>query len=99
MTNHNEIMDLTDAEREAKNFLQSHYGIEDENIEIESAELIEIAGMPIYKIKGTAVEVVRRGFFSEEEIVYDFEIKIHALNGRIVGKKFVKRTSKERDIF
>ncbi len=86
---HEEIMDLTDAEREAERFLQTHYGIDE--LEITGAELIDIAGMPVYKISGSAIKIIKRGFFSSEEIVYDFDLKIHASNGKIVGKRILER--------
>jgi len=87
---HEEIMDLTDAEREAERFLQTHYGIDE--LEITGAELIDVAGMPVYKITGIATKTIRRGFFGGlEEIVYDFTLKIHASDGKIVGKRVLER--------
>jgi hypothetical protein len=89
------LKDLREIESEATRIVRQRFGVKNQDVKeimIVSSNLIEIAGMPIYKLEGYMDIIVKAaGFLSSEETDrVEFVMKFQAQTGQLVGFEKIK---------
>jgi hypothetical protein len=84
------LKDLREIESEATRIVRQRFGVKSQDVKeviIASSNLVEIAGMPIFKLEGYMDIIVKEaGFLSSEETDrVEFIMKFQAQTGQLVG--------------
>ncbi|MDY6986044.1 MAG: hypothetical protein SVE93_06560 [Candidatus Thermoplasmatota archaeon] len=88
------MISMDDAEKIAKDYVGRQIGgYQLEGIVIDSTELVEAAGVPIYSVEGKATAIIKEEkkqllkVIPAEKKEYSFKVQVHAIERTVTGHK------------